>query len=469
VAKKKKRSKTHSIQIEFSNEKVTSFGGLVLEDRLARRLGVWSTLERRLPQRAGKYSWVDIIKACTGGLLSGSRGTFATQELRQDEALLEILGLDAAPEEATFWRALKGVGELLEDGVLSDNQCWLTQKILSLLPRRDLLECEGFFPIFADGSLLEGSARREGTKRIKDKGTGLLWTTIFTGPFVANQALAKKGEGERSLVKGLIPQVQKRVIGPLNLTGKVLFLADSLHGNEPALREVERQKWSYVVGGGALKETERLLRERSEAEWIDTGADPERGWSSTAVCQCWVQCKEWGEKRLLVGRRVTREGEMFPEYYGVLTNLTPERLGVMDGEDFLLRVWRLYDAKGRMELGYKDLLSDLNLHHPPCREQIRNAGFYAMATLAHTLAMGVKLIGESSAKRQGKRVKQGATTEPGHARPRRGMRLWRIMRRLFALPARVVSHARRLKVTLLGVSPEVQAQFQHWYEAIARC
>ncbi|MFW5870562.1 MAG: hypothetical protein ACOCVL_02735 [Candidatus Sumerlaeota bacterium] len=125
-----------------------------------------------------------------------------------------------------------------------------------------------------------------------------------------------------------------------------------------------------------------------------------------------------------------------------------------------------------MQLKNGRFFAELNLHHPPCREQIRNAGFYAMATLAHTLAMGVKLIGESSAKRherQSQRVKQGATAEPAHVRPRRGMRLWRIMRRLFALPARVVSHARRLKVSFLGVSPEVQAQFQHWYEAIARC
>ena len=221
-----------------------------------------------------------------------------------------------------------------------------------------------------------------------------------------------------------------------------------------------------------MKETERVLRERCEAEWIDMGADPKRGWSSVALCQCWIQCEEWGEKRLLVGRRVVREGEMFPTYYGVLTNLTPERLGVVDGEDFLVRVWRLYDAKGRMALGYKDLLSDLNLHHPPCREQIRNAGFYAMATLAHSLAVGVQLIGESSTKhheRERNRSKRDGVPERVRVRPRRGMRVWRVMRRLFAVPARVASHARRLEVTLWGVSPQVQAQFQHWYEAIARC
>lgn len=37
-----------------------------------------------------------------------------------------------------------------------------------------------------------------------------------------------------------------------------------------------------------------------------------------------------------------------------------------------------------METQYKDALIDLGLHHPPCREHVRNAGFYAVATLWRT-------------------------------------------------------------------------------------
>ena len=470
--KKKRKRKYHSVEIAFSDEKVTSFGGLLLEHRLAERLGLWCDLEKQMPRRQGKYSWMDVVQSGIGGLLSGSRGTFATEDLRTDEAALEILGLDGAPEEATFWRTLKGLGEMVESGALRETQGRWTRKILERLPRPGLLECDGFFPIFADGSLLEGSPRREGTKYIKDKGLGLMWTTIFTGPLVATQALAIKGKGERSLVRELIPQTQRLVVKPLKMEKKALFLADSLHGNEPSLRVVEQQKWSYVVGAGALTEAQQVLRDRCEAEWIDLGPNPKHGWSSSSVCQCWFQCADWPEKRLLVGRRVVREGEMFPTYYGVLTNLTPERLGCADGENFICRVWRLYDAKGRMELGYKDLLSDLNLHHPPCGEYLRNAGFYALATLAHTLGVGVKLIGESSTQsndRERKKKKRNGVPGRIHVRPRRGMRLWRVMRRLFTIPARVASHARRQRVILLGSPPDLREQFMRWYTAIASC
>ena len=54
-------------------------------------------------------------------------------------------------------------------------------------------------------------------------------------------------------------------------------------------------------------------------------------------------------------------------------------------------------------------------------------------------------------------------------RPRRGMRLWRVRRRLFSLPARVARHARRLKIEFLGVAESIATQFRRWLAAIERC
>lgn len=472
MPKKRKARKTHSVDIRFSDENATSFGGMIIEHRLASRLGLWTKLEKKLPERSGKYSWLEIIQAAVAGLLTGSRGSFATEDVRKDEALLDMLEIPGAPEEATFWRALEGLGELSGSGVLAETQAEWTRKILSVLPRRDLLECEGFLPVFLDGSLLEGSRRREGTKYIRDKGAGLMWTTVFAGPLVAAQALAREGEGEQTLGRGLLPLVNERVLKPLKLQSKALVLADSLHGNEASLGVMEGEGLRYVVGASALTETQRVLAERSEAEWLDLGPNAGRGWDSSAICLCWIQCADWPEKRLLVGRRVLREGEMFPTYNGVLTNLGETELGTKDAADFAKKVWRLYDAKGRMELGYQELLSDLGLHHPPCQEQLRNAGFYSVATLAHTLGVGVKLIGESSRdqrRREQKRSKREGVPPRIHVRPRRGMRLWRVRRKLFALPARVSRHARRLRLEFLGVAADVRLEFERWYQAICSC
>lgn len=470
---KRKRRKIHSLRIEFSEEPVTSFGGMALPERLAQRLGLWRVLERDLPSRRGEFSWLEIIKACVGGLLTGGRGTFAAEALREDEALLALLGLEGAPEEATVWRCLEGLGQLMQSGQLGASQGEWVRRILWALPRPELLECDGWLPVFPDGSLLEGSGRREGTKYIKDKGRGLMWATIFVGPLIAAQAIAGAGEGEQSLVKRLLPQVVAQVLKPLGLVERALVMADSLHGNGPSLEVVEGEGLKYLIGAGGLKETEEVLKAQPAEQWSDLGAQPKRAWSESAVCLSWIQCEGWAEKRLLVGRRIVRHGEMFPIYYGALTNLTEADLGAGSAREFALKVWRLYDAKGRMELRYQDALSDLGLHHPPCQQHVRNAGFYALGTLAHTLGVGVELIGGHGRKDKPTKVPDADVVKaPAKIRikPRRSfMRLWRVARRLFALPARLRRHARTMTVTLLGASAQTQQVFQHYWGQICRC
>lgn len=116
TARKQRNRKTHSVEIAFFDEKVTSFGGMILEHRLAQRMGLWRKPAKRLPARRGVYSWLDVIQPAVAGLLTGSRGTFAAEEVREDEALLQLLDLDGAPEEATFWRCLEGLGEMSLSG-----------------------------------------------------------------------------------------------------------------------------------------------------------------------------------------------------------------------------------------------------------------------------------------------------------------------------------------------------------------
>ena len=287
-----KQKKTHSIKIEFSDEKVTSFGGLTLVERLASRLGLWRKAGESLPERGG-YGWLEIIKSIVMGLLSGSQGTYAAEELREDPTLLSLLGLEGAPEEVTVWRSLKGLVELSASGVLPDVECAWVRQVLGRIRRSDLLRY-GFFPVWGDGSLLEGSRRREGTKWIKDKGEGLLWCTVFTGSFLGAQCLARPGEGEETCVRTMLGDVMEKVVRPLRLERLALILLDSLHGDDVTLSRVE--EWEqrgtrYISGANKLAKTEATLSERSEAQWVDSGAKKAMGWSASSVCVCGVQCR----------------------------------------------------------------------------------------------------------------------------------------------------------------------------------
>lgn len=457
----------HTIKLEFAEEPVTSFGGLVLAERTAARLGLWRTMQGLLPARQGQFSWLTGIKAMVMGLLSGAQGTYATQALRQDEALLSLLALPGAPEEATAWRMLKPLGELPEAQSLARVQALAARRTLEKMSRPELL-LEGFVPLFADGSLLEGSARREGTKYIREKGSGLMWSAVFAGPVLCAQRLAGPGQGEQTCVRTMIEQVDRAVLRPLKLHKQALVLADSLHGDEPTLAQLESARLHYVVGANKLAQTGQTLAELPESAWEETGARGKLGWSASGACVCWLQCEGWPTKRLMAGRRFMREGEMIWNYAGVLTSLREKDVAAMQarGLSFARAIWRLYDAKAGMETQFKDGLSDLGLHNPPCREHARNAGFYAVGALAWLLGVAVDVLGGTGQGRGNLRRKDGG--ERARATPRR-MRLWRLRRELLTLPGRVACHARELKVCLLGLGEATRQLFERYWGNLSRC
>ena len=285
---------------------------------------------------------------------------------------------------------------------------------------------------------------------------------------MAAQDLAREGEGEETCVRRMLEPVATDVLKPLRLHKHALVLADSLHGDDPTLCELERLSLHYVVGANKLAATAKALAGQAESSWQDTGRDARRKWSRSGLCACWVQCEAWEKKRLLIGRRWMKEDEFLWDYSGVMTDLVETDLECLmkNGASYAEAIWRLYDLKMGMETQYEDLLSDLGLHHPPCQELVRNAGFYALGTLAHTLSVAVDLIGGGMEKRGAATRQDGAKRK--RRKPRR-MRLWRLRRRFFALPGRVARRGGVLTVTLLGLGETVRRDFERIFLTICRC
>lgn len=464
----RKQSPIKALQIAFdSGDNVTAFGGIALVERLARRLGLWEELEASLDRRRGHYSWLEILKTATVGLLTGAQGTYATQELRQERALLEVLGVAGAPEEVTLWRCLEALGRPEALKALAGVQRWWARKVLSRAVRKELLY-EGFVPVFGDGELSEGSPRREATTVIRNKGKGLLWTALFVGSVGVAQHLCGEGEGEQSALRAMLPVAVHEVLKPLRLWSNALLLVDSLHGDGPTLDLVESLRLHYVAGANKLTETNHVLSEQPETQWEDTGANPQRGWEESAVCVCSIQCGTWKHKRTLVGIRWREPGKLFYEYRGVLTDLRPRHVkGIMArGLSYARAIWHLYRFKAGLEDLFKDLLSDLDLHHPPCQQYERNAAFYGIGMLAHTLARGVDLLGGREEDR-GQELRRD-----GKPRKRPTPRRWRIAtlrRRLLTIPARITRHARTLTATFLGVSDVTRALIERFWSCLCRC
>jgi len=463
----KKQEKIKSIQIKFANEKVTSFGGLCLVERLAKSLGFWTGLNQSLPKRRGDYDWLTVIKSAVMGMISGSQGTYATEEIRNDEALLYMLGLSGSPEEATFWRTLEDLGGEKILPIINRKTRRAVVKIVRQTSRKELF-VEGFLLLFGDGSLLEGSKNREGTKEIKGKGTGLLWNTLYVGPLIAGQQLAAEGEGEETCIRRILKEVVDEVLSPLQMKKDALLLLDSLHGDGPTCDIIEKLGIRYIIGANKLDETRRVLRDQPEMVWRELGDDPKRDMYQKAMCCCWIQCPEWTKKRILVGLRWKKKNDMFYEYAGLLTDVTEQRVEniIKRGMSYEEAIWYLYSRKSGMENYYKDMLEDLGLHHPPCQEHQRNAGYYALATMAYILCRGAEMIGGKGSGRGETKRKDGE--ERKHSTPRY-MQIWRFIRRYVTLPGRISYHGREITVTILGLCDVIREEFLHYWCNICGC
>jgi len=314
----------------------------------------------------------------------------------------------------------------------------------------------GFTPVFVDGTWLEvgRETKFEGMKVFKGEAK-LMLSTLWVGPYLAAQCFAAQGQGELTASLALVEPAWAEVLQPTGLAGRVLFLADALYGNDTGLKKFEACEGArYVVGAGALSDLERVAMEQPETQWKNTGANRRRGWAESAICVHQFQAGDWDRPRTAITRRFRPENEMIPHYVSVLTNLAPDdprivRLMSAERIDFAGAVWRLYDHKQAMENQFKDALIDLGLHHPPCRELGRNEVFYALAALALNLAVGVRRIGLGRA--------EGS------------MRLWRLRREFFAIPARVAHHARQMQAQLYSTSNRLRTSFSAALERLAAC
>lgn len=455
AAKRQPSSKSIKLAFEPASP-TTAFGGMALTEKLARRAGLWGMIDRVMPTRRG-YDWTTVVKSLAVGLMTGSRGTFAAEDLRQDPALRKLVGLEeGVPEEATVWRAL---GELGGDeralASLDAQTRHAARRLLAAVPR-DALGPAGFVSLFVDGTLLEGSPRREGTKVLEGKGRGLLWTVAFVGPVPVCSRLCPAGEGEQAAARALLGKACGDVLEPAGLHARALVLMDSLHGNGPSLDAVEELGLSYVVGARSLARVGQVLDEQPDSQWTPTPAfDKRRGAEGSRVCVCSLQCADWDAPRTLVARRWGKPGDMFGHELAVLTNLAPEHPQVAAlmsarGMCFAEAVLWLYDQKGRCETYFKGMLGDLGLHHPPCREWTRNAAFYAVGLLAGMLA-GVTALLDPEGRRRG--VPTIAT----------------VRRRLWSVPARIGRHARSTLATVLGLGDPWIAEIEGTWRRICRC
>ena len=400
-------------------DQATAHGGQVLVDALCRRFDLWHQLDQ-LPgldprQRTGSGFFPSALVAqLLFNFTSGGVSLADAERLGQDRVLLSLLGLSRTADQVTLGDWLRAQSAASVRAVQSLNARFVDW-VWAQAPRARLRHA-GWTEYFFDDTEIEVYGQHfEGARRNYEGNLALSWQVLWKGPFVLDQQLDGAGDVSAHL-PAFLGEHQPRWQGEQSY-----FYADSASSGAPYVNGLDQAgftAWSISYNKWTDK-LERLAGELPASQWT---AGPAQPGAAPAEHYAWVkhQPGECARAHRFACVRRRAADELLDRYAFVLCQAAEDQRPAA--------VLERHRLKGAKEQGFSQLLSDLDLHHPPCQELVANQMFYALATLAFNLLVALRVL-ELPDEAQGWRVRT-------------------IIRHLLTVPVSVSRHARYVRAWL---------------------
>jgi hypothetical protein len=212
------------------------------------------------------------------------------------------------------------------------------------------------------------------------------------------------------------------------------FYADSASSAAKFLKQIEAAglaSWSVSYNKWTDK-LEKLAAALPESQWAMEPPDED----GLAQGYAWVKHMPGEATRPYTFATVRRKapGEMFWRYGFVVTDDTTPSASRRTPKSVL----EFHALKGASEQGFSHLLSDLDLHHPPCEKLVANQMFYAIGALAYNMLIALRVL-----------------DLPDDAQ---GWRPRTMIRNLLTVPVKVRMHARYRRATIC-----IPAGWMRWW------
>jgi len=399
--------------------RTTAHGGQVLVDALCRRFQLWERLSQveGLDPRKRKRSGHDpeaMAAQIIFTLTSGGATLADAERIGQDAVLLESVGLEKVADQTTLGEWLRAqTSESVR--LLCELNSDFTKEVLAE-SKSSRVRHAGELELFFDDTEIEVYGKKiEGARLNYNGDLALSWQTLWAGPFLLDQELGGFGT---------VSECQKELIGEhraLWADTKSYFYADSGSSEGKLLTHTDEStfwRWSvsYNKWTGPL---ERFAAEKPDSAW---GEPAER--NGTTETYSWIKHtpEGMGQAQTFAACRWKKSDELFWRYAFVACEKDPTRTP--------RAVFERHRLKGACEQRFSEVLSDLDLHHPPCLSLIANRAYYALATLAYNILTALKVLDLDD-----------------------DLQTWRvrtIIRHLLTVPATQITHAnrRRLRICL---------------------
>jgi hypothetical protein len=359
------------IKLEKSAERLTSLGGLVVLEELARARKVWKEVDRVLegPKSGRGYQPHEFVQPLVWMLHAGGRRLEDLRELRTEQGVLERLGLEAVPDAGTVGDWLRRQGRRGAEGIQSVN-------------RQLVAECLRQEPeeVSLDVDATEIEAEKREAEWTYNKVKGYMPILGYVNGVCVGQEFR---EGNQSPGAGIVEFVRS-CEGALPEGKKIYFRSDSAAYQAAVINHYSRPGRSFSITAdqdGAVKgEIQHLPETAWQPYHTADGLATDREVAET------VHTMNGTEQafRLIVLRWPNPQPNLFEAqrycYHAVASNREEPAQEV---------VWR-HNQRGESENWHKELKVGFGMEQMPCGEFEANAMYLAIGVLAYNLAQLLK-------------------------------------------------------------------------------
>jgi len=400
------------IEIDFTDEKLTSHGGWVFLGRLFNRLRLGERIGEtlRLKQRARGASDAQMLLSLVASQVAGGGALSDVDVLRADAVGKRLLGLLEVPDS-------RRLGEYLcrFDAQAIERLELLVQSVAGeVMPAVIAHEVDqrGYLPLFVDGSAIEVAGRLFEQAGKGYNGQEQYW---LHGVFLGTAwGAARLHPGGVSVTEGW--QDQLEAVSPwIDRDTPVWVHVDNAYYSHNFVDFCHARGWDYSVSvthDGFRRPVLDSIEGLPDEAWTDIGLGEE-------ATLAYHRPQGWREHPYVVIRRT---------HDGAQKRLQPAYTVILVSRDDLPvdELVRRHRQKQGQENAFKGPLIDLDLHHPPCRAFHANQAYYLCGQLAQLLL----------------RMIQYQLLPP----KARGHGIRPLIRHLIRSTARLIRHARRWRL-----------------------
>lgn len=428
-----------SFEIEFRpSHQATAHGGQMAVAGLALEYGLWKKLNEypSLDPRTDKHKGYDAqvyVAAFVFGFCSGAKSLADIERLDEDQGLKDLVGIKKFPDQSALGEWLRNIGAGGGQALrllIRDFTRWVLARAKPGTVRHG-----GTLEAFFDDTQIEVDGKCfEGAKINYDGNLSLSWQTLWVGPFVADAIMGSPSDHKEPVcseicgadVSAYLPMMLKENRALWEGVPNYLY-ADSASSAGKYLEAIDGafdrwsvsyNKWTGPLEGGAAQLPGGSWSEERLEKWRD---------GSLHQTQCnWLRYQPGGcesPKLFAVMRHRRADGEFFWRYCFVACK-------EHENMKTPLGAFERHRLKGDKERAFSELLSDLDLHHPPCKSLEANNAYYLLGALAYNILQALKVI-YLPVEHQPKRVRT-------------------LLHHLLLIPVEIKRHGRRMKAVFFA-------------------